>query len=82
MLTDKPVTITLVEDEATPTIALSADPATLVEGSVASSTITATMSGEHAQSVTVTLSFAGTAEKSDDKLTTWRLPGTYWDDNR
>ena len=67
MLTDKPVTITLVEDEATPTITLSADPKTLVEGGTAASDITATLSGAHAQDVTVTLSFGGTAEKGADK---------------
>ena len=70
-LTDKLATITLVEDEAKPTITLSADPTTLVEGTgagaVSSSDITATLSGAHAQNVTVTLSFGGTAEKGEGK---------------
>ena len=70
-LTDKLATITLVEDEAKPTITLSADPKTLVEGTgagaVSSSEITATLSGAHADDVTVTLSFGGTAEKGADK---------------
>jgi hypothetical protein len=66
-LTDKLATITLVEDEAKPTIALSAEPSTLTEGGTDTSDITATLSGAHAGTVTVTLSFGGTAEKGTDK---------------
>jgi len=66
-LTDKPISITLVEDEAKPTITLSADPTTLTEGGTDESTITATLSGAHAGTVTVTLSFGGTATKGADK---------------
>ena len=69
-LKDKLVTITLVEDEAKPTITLSANPTTLREGEsdmVEISQITAKLSGAHAGTVTVILSFGGTATKGDDK---------------
>ena len=70
-LNDKPVKLNLVEDEAKPTIKLSANPATLLEGdgqdAVDTSVITGTLSGLHAETVTVTLSFGGTATKGDGK---------------
>ena len=70
-INDKGATITMVEDEAKPTITLSAVPTTLVEGTgvdaVSTSEITATLSGTHTGTVTVALSFSGTAEKGADK---------------
>ena len=66
-LNDKKATITLVEDEDKPTIKLSVDDATITEGGDDQVMVTATLSGEHAEDVTVTLSFDGTAEEGADK---------------
>ena len=66
-INDKGATITMVEDEAKPTIELSIDDATVTEGGDDSVEVTATLSGAHTGTVTVTLSFSGTAEKGDMK---------------
>ena len=66
-LNDKKATITLVDDEDKPTVALSVTPTTITEGGAGAVEVTATLSGEHSEDITVMLSFSGTAEAGVDK---------------
>jgi len=60
-------TVTITDDDATPTVSLSVLPATLAEdGSDSPATITAALSGQSAQAITVDLAFSGSATLTDD----------------
>ena len=62
VLNAKPTTITLVDDEEKPTITLSLDNSSITEGGSETVSVTANVSGQLAEQVTVTLGFGGTAE--------------------
>ncbi len=61
------VTVTILDDDAEPTVSLSVDTATLAEdGSDSPATVTATLSGQSSAAITVDLAFSGAATLNDD----------------